>query len=40
MLGKCSQLFLVGLDLMPRQERDIEAKRCFAYVAMTRAQSY
>jgi len=30
----------VGLDLMPRQERDIEDERCLAYVAMTRAQSH
>lgn len=33
-------IFLVGLDLMPRQERDIEAERCLAYVGMTRAQSH
>lgn len=33
-------IFLIGLDLMPRQERDIEAERCLAYVGMTRAQDH
>jgi hypothetical protein len=33
-------IFLVGLDIMPRPERDVSAERCLAYVGMTRAQTH